>query len=96
LDQPYRGKNESTTISPMFAVAIALGLGIFSALLVLTKTAEWYIPVMVGAIGIVVGTYSLRIARTVADDKKMMMLILAGVAVALSVIGFVMGISMYK
>jgi FtsH-binding integral membrane protein len=96
LDRPYRGRDDKTALSPIFAAVLALGLGAFSVLLVFTKTLEWYIPVALGAAGIVIGTYSLRIAGTVGEKDRMFLFALAGAAVMLSVIGFVMGIGMYS
>lgn len=96
MDRPYRGRDDKTALSPIFAAVLALGLGAFSVLLVFTKTLEWYIPVALGAAGIVIGTYSLRIAGTVGEKDRMFLFALAGAAVMLSVIGFVMGIGMYS
>jgi hypothetical protein len=99
LDQPYRYEKETTTMPPLYAVIIAIILGAAATILALlvildVLTLEWYYAVIPGALGIVLGTYSLRTARTVegAGGKKLQTI--AAAAAALSVVGFMLGITL--
>ncbi|MDR2866870.1 MAG: zinc ribbon domain-containing protein [Methanomassiliicoccaceae archaeon] len=93
-DQPYRKK--SVIMSPMHAAAIAITLGVISTLFSLVIKGNWIIPVCVGALGIVLGTYSLRVSREVKDDTKGTLMFLSVAAVVLSAMGFMLGIMMFE
>jgi hypothetical protein len=91
MDQPAKFEKESTAIPPLYAVIIAFALGAVATVLAFMEF-EWYFAVIPGALGIVAGTYSLRTARTIENGKTLM--VLAAAATALSVVGFMLGITL--
>ena len=90
MDQPVR--REGPFMSPRYATLIALALGAVSLLFYFIAGAA-IAAVCTGAVGIVLGTYSLRVSRSVKGDDKTLMLILAVAATILSAAGFILGIS---
>ena len=90
LDQPF--KQRTATISPLIASMAALALGICSV--VTFNFAEYLVPVILGALGLFIGSYSLTVSRRSDTKNKMLFMIAAGAAMALSVIGFVWGITL--
>ncbi|MDR0778742.1 MAG: hypothetical protein LBE48_04825 [Methanomassiliicoccaceae archaeon] len=98
LDQPYRYEKDGPTMNPMYAVIVALILGAVATVLAIVTVLEftdfeWFYAVIPGALGIVIGTYSLRTARTIEGEGKTL-LYLAAAAAILSVVGFMLGIAL--
>ena len=91
MDQPVRG--EVTLMPPQFGSFIALALGILSVILYFF-TDTWYWPVAAGALGLLLGSYSMAVIRKSPKmtDKRMLIAV-AGAAMGLSVIGFMLGIA---
>ncbi|MCL2142665.1 MAG: zinc ribbon domain-containing protein [Methanomassiliicoccaceae archaeon] len=93
MDQPVR--RETATIPPLYAVIIALVLGVVSVICYFLTEEMWYVPVCVGAIGLVLGSYSMTVTRNTPNiDNKKELMILAGAAMGVSVIGFMLGITL--
>jgi predicted nucleic acid-binding Zn ribbon protein len=93
IDQPVR--RDGAFLPPMYAVIIALALGVAAVICFLLTEDMWYLPVCLGAIGLVLGSYSLTvIRRSAAVDNKTVLSMFAGAAMALSVVGFVMGMTL--
>jgi hypothetical protein len=86
MDQPVRRE----TIPRLYSAATAIALGIVSVLL-------WYMEidygaVSLGAVGMVMSSYSLTVGRRIGDRPNVTMVIVSGAALLTSVIGFIMGI----
>ena len=94
LDLPYRGERR-TVFPPRQAAFMAIALGAVAVLFYFV-TDMWYAPAAVGAVGIVLGTYALRILRSIKEDDRTLMMIIAGAGVAMSALGFILGIGMYS
>jgi hypothetical protein len=92
MDQPVR--RETAFMPPRYAVFMALALGIVSVVFYFA-TDTWYAPVIAGAVGLVLGSYSFTVVKNSPniDDKKMLTM-LAAAAMAVSVVGFMLGITM--
>jgi len=90
LDMP--AKREGPFMPPMHAALIALILGAVS-LIFYFMTDVWAAAICAGALGIVLGTYSLRVSRSAAAGWGTVA-ILAVAATFLSAAGFILGISM--
>jgi hypothetical protein len=81
-------------ISTIYLVFIALALGAVSVIFSLVLKYGWYIPVGTGAVGLFMSTYSMsRIRFSAIPDKKVPMM-MTMVATGLSVIGFMVGLTM--
>jgi len=88
MDQSY--KKPQATIPPLYAAAIGIVLGIVSV-------ALWYLEIFYGAIGfgavgLVISSYSMSVARRIGGEKKVLIIPISIVAMALCAIGFLMGI----
>jgi len=99
MDQPVRFERKGATIPPLYATVVALISGAASAALAVSLVLDlaavgWFMPVALGAFGIVLSSYAMRVSRTGAG-MDMNILILSGAALALAVMGFVLGIAMY-
>ena len=77
------------TIPLLYAAAAAV-LGIASVILWFAGIA--YGAVGLGGVGLFLGSYSMTRGGKSAIGNKMLILVIAGVAVLTSVIGFIMGI----
>ena len=93
MDQPGRVR-ENTLIQPLYGVLISLAAGLMSVIFSLVVIYGWYIPVVLGAVGLMLGSYSLTVTRRTAPDNQMMLTVLAMAGMALSVVGFVYGITL--
>ena len=91
LDMPYVKK---MTMPVHYTVICSLALGLIATVLGLISGQGQYIPVIAGAFGIVLGTYSLRVSREVKDDSKRTLMMLSAAAAGLSVVGFMIGITL--
>ena len=90
LDQPYKKR---TMVPPTYGALIALALGVISLMTAFEGTA-WFLPAVLGAIGIFLGSFSLSAARKANIQDKMQWMVLSGIGMALSVIGFMWGLSL--
>jgi len=90
LDQPYRKR---TTIPPAYGALIALVLGIVSVIAAFAD-AVWFIPAVLGAIGIFLGSFSMSAVRKADIGNKILWIAFAGIGMALSVIGFMWGLAL--
>ncbi len=88
LDQPYRKPRERNPLA--FSIA-ALIVGILSVALILVDGAE-YGSVAIGAVGLVIGSYSVNIPRYLNPENKSLCMALAGAGTFLSIIGFIAGL----
>ena len=92
MDQPVR--RESAALPPRYGAFIALALGIVSVILYFV-TDIWYAPTVIGAIGLVLGSYTLTVTRNTPElDNKKMLTAVAAASMAASVVGFMLGITM--
>ena len=90
MDRPVI--RERAFMPPRYAALIALVLGAVSLLLYFI-TEIWAAVIFAGAVGIIMGTYSLRVSRSVGGNERMLILVLAAAATAMSAAGFILGIS---
>ena len=90
-DQPYRRR---VSIPPFYLVSASVVLGIL-AVVTFYLDMEWFISVATGGAGVFLGGYSMSIVRLSSIDGKTVLVILAGVAIAVSVVGFMLGIASY-
>lgn len=88
LDQPFRKPKERNPL--VFSVA-AFVIGIVSLALVAIDGAE-YGSVAIGAVGLVIGSYSVNLPRYLNPDNKTLCMALAGAGAFLSIIGFIAGL----
>jgi hypothetical protein len=90
-------KERTSTIPVLYGVIIALALGATALIFSLAiKDQSWLIPTVTGGIGLFLGTYSLSVARFSGNVNKTLLLTLAIAAIAMSAIGFLLGISAYE
>ncbi|MCL1905271.1 MAG: zinc ribbon domain-containing protein [Methanomassiliicoccaceae archaeon] len=90
LDQPYRKK---TLIPPVYGALTASMLGVLSLITAFEETA-WFLPAVLGAVGIFLGSFSMSAVRKSGLENKMQWMALSGIGMALSVIGFMWGLSL--
>lgn len=87
VDVPYIPEK---TRNPAHFAAVSIVLGIISAVCAFIVGGE--IPALVlGAITLVLGSYSMGVARIVETDRKTLWLTLSGIGMILGVIGFLLG-----
>lgn len=87
MDQPVKAE---MGFPKEYVTIIAVIIGVISVVL-------WFLDVFfgaiaLGAIGMVLGGYSMTFVRYNDVDSKMIMLVLTGVAICTSVIGFILGL----
>jgi len=88
MDQPVR--REMAAPPPFYTAITAAILGIVSVILWYAGIA--YGAVGLGAVGLMLGSYSMTAGRRIGGEKKMLIVAIACVAVLASVIGFLLGI----
>ena len=91
LDVGYRAPKKR---NPMAFVVIALVVGVVSVALGFVDGAAIG-GVVVGALGLVLGSYSVNLPRYLQDSNKGVCMGLAGVGMILSVFGFILGLMVY-
>ena len=91
LNQPYKAE---VTIPPMYLAAAALILGAIAVIFSLVLKYGWYIPVFTGAIGLFLSTFALNKVRFSSMSNKTAGIVMSMSATALSVIGFVLGVTL--
>jgi len=80
---------------PMILVIIAVALGAIAIVFGVLIDIGWYVPIGTGAVGLLLGTYTLSIVRLTPMDDKRVPMAMTITAILLSMIGFIMGFSMY-
>ncbi len=96
LDQTYKGREKDTAKKKnqiVFAGA-SLVVGVIVIALGFVENAE-ISAVVVGAVGIVLGSYSVNLPRYLHDSNKGICMALAGIGMILSVFGFILGLTVY-
>ncbi len=88
LDRPYRKPKER---NPFAFSVIALIIGIVSVALLFVNGAA-YGSVLIGAAGLVVGSYSVNLPRYLNPENKTLCMAMAGAGAFLSIIGFIAGL----
>ena len=84
---------DGATIPALYAVPASLALGAASLIFALwMKDLGRILPVCAGAVGLILGTYSMSVVRNTVTKNKMMMLILTGIAAMISAMGFMFGL----
>lgn len=91
LDMPYRAPKKR---NPMAFSAVALIVGIVAIALCFVDGAAVG-GIVVGAIGLVIGSYSVNLPRYLQEGNKGLCMGLAGVGMILSVFGFILGLMYY-
>lgn len=88
-DQPVKMER---AIPPMYIALIGAALGIFAVVAWFFEV--FYAAIGLGAVGMIVGGYSMTFVRITDSEKndKMIVLVLTAVAICTSVIGFLFGI----
>lgn len=89
LDQPFREPRERNPLA--FAVA-ALVVGIVAVALAFVDGAE-YGAILVGAVGLVLGSYSVNLPRYLQPENKTTCIGLSAAGAVLSVFGFIAGLA---
>ena len=85
MDIPYK---EPKTRNVNLFSALALLLGIASVALAYFVAAGGAVA---GAVGLLVGGYSINAVRLVSPDNKNLLMVLSGAGLLLSVVGFIFG-----
>jgi len=91
MDQSYR---EKKAVPVMFFILAAVVLGVL-AIVAYYFVMAWFIPVASGGMGLFLGSYSMSLARLSGAANKNMMLILAGIGMAASAVGFILGFTLF-
>lgn len=91
LDQVYRPEKKR---NPLMFSGIAIIIGAIAAALAFMDGTAVY-GAVVGAVGMVLSGYSVNLPRYIAGANKSLCMALSGVAIVLSVIGFLMGLAAY-
>jgi predicted nucleic acid-binding Zn ribbon protein len=91
LSRPFKPKS---SVPPLYLAAIALILGAISVIFALVLDNGWYIPVGAGGVGLFLSTYALSVIRFSPMENKTVPMVITMSATALSVVGFVLGITM--
>jgi len=91
MDRPV--VKDKPFMPPRYAALIAVALGAVSILFYFA-TNMWYAPAIAGAVGLLLGSYSFTLIWNTRKDGEKVLLIIAAAAMALSVIGFMLGIRM--
>ncbi len=89
LDQIYRPEKKR---NPLMFAAISCVIGIVAIALAFVSGAEAG-AIAAGAIGMVISGYSVNLPRYVEGSNRGMCMALSGVGIALSVIGFLVGLT---
>ncbi len=88
LDQPYVVKK---TIPTMYLCVLAGIVGITAIVTYFLHVN--YVPIVLGIVGMVLGSYSFTLARMKEEDNvKTTGMVLAGIGMMGSIIGFIMGL----
>ena len=91
LDVGYRAPKKR---NPMVFAGIALVIGIVAIALCFVEGAA-IVGVVIGAVGLVFGSYSVNLPRYLEDANKTACMAIAGVGMVLSVFGFIYGLVVY-
>lgn len=75
----------------MMIAAVGLIIGVISAVSV--YMFDDMIGLIVGAVGLVLGGYSVNLSNHCKTSEKMAFLIMSGIGLALSMIGFMLGLA---
>lgn len=87
MDQPVKAE---VSFPRIYLTLLAVVLGVVSILL-------WYLDIAygaiaLGAVGMVLGGYSMTFSRITEQQNKTMLIVLTGIAICTSVVGFIMGL----
>ena len=91
LDVGYRAPKKR---NPMVFAGIAFVIGIVAIALCFVDGAA-IARLIVGALGLVFGSYSVNLPRYLEDSNKTVCMAVAGVGMVLSVFGFIYGLVVY-
>ncbi|MCL2608082.1 MAG: zinc ribbon domain-containing protein [Methanomassiliicoccaceae archaeon] len=91
-DQTYKKK---TKIPPLYAGVIALAFGVSAVAFILLEFV-WYLPTITGAVGMLLGSYSFTVSRLSGHKNRIMFVAVSGVALGLSAVGFMLGITGFE
>ncbi len=91
LDQPFRSPRKR---NPLIISTAALLVGAVAIALVFAQDSSVY-PLAVGAVGLVLGSYSLNVPRHLNSDNKTVCMAISAVGMVLSIIAFMLGIISY-
>lgn len=89
LDQPFKAPKER---NPLAFAAVALVVGIAAIALAFIDEAEIG-AILLGAVGLVLGSYSVNLPRYLNPDNKSLCMALAALGTVLSVFGFIAGLA---
>ncbi|MCL2786064.1 MAG: hypothetical protein FWD81_02430 [Methanomassiliicoccaceae archaeon] len=91
LGKPFKPKS---SVPPLYLAVTALLLGVVAVVFSLVIDQGWYIPVAAGGFGLFLSTYALSMIRFSMTDNKTVPMIITMTATGVSVIGFVIGMTM--
>lgn len=94
LDQTYKGKDptEPKKRNSLAFAVVSLIVGVIAIALAFVDGADIG-AVIVGAIGMLVGSYSVNLPRYLQDKNKGVCMGLSGIGMILSVFGFIVGLA---
>lgn len=90
LDLPVGATPKTKKRNPLAFAVLALVVGLVSAILIFVDGAE-YGAIGVGAVGLILGSYSVNLPRYLNPNNKSVCMGLATAGVVLSVFGFILG-----
>lgn len=91
LDQKFTPEKKR---NPLLFSGISLVIGVIAIALAFVSGYEM-VAIVVGAVGMVASGYSVNLPRYMPDANKGLCTALAGVGIAFSVIGFLLGLAAY-
>ena len=88
LDVPYRQPKKR---NPLAFALVSLAVGAVALVLAFLDGTE-IAGLALGAVGVMLGSYSVNVPRLLDSENKMLCVSLAGIGLVLSMIGFILGL----
>lgn len=89
LDVPYRPPKKR---NPLAFALVSLVIGAAALVLAFLDGTE-IAGLVLGAVGVLLGSYSVNVPRLLNSDNKTLCVSLAGIGLVLSMIGFILGLA---
>lgn len=89
LDVPYRPPKKR---NPLAFALVSLVIGAAGLVLAFLDGTE-IAGLVLGAVGVLLGSYSVNVPRLLNSDNKTLCVSLAGIGLVLSMIGFILGLA---
>ena len=89
MDVPYRPLKKR---NPLAFALVSLVIGAVAIVMAFLDGTE-IVGLLLGAVGVLLGSYSVNVPRLLDSENKTLCVSLAGVGLVLSMIGFIIGIA---